>query len=490
MTSVEDGPEPPSAPDGVVLIGVLAGRALPSGTERWSSLLEANRAFLDGIDFKGDPGQVVRLPAPGDVDARSILLVGLGPAPDNEALRRAAGWAARSAAGLTTVATDLHAVGGEGATRAITEGFLLGSYRFDRYRSRPKPPPASRLVLSGAHEAQMDESETGKVVAEAVALARDLILEPAAAKAPEVLAGRFAEVATEAGATVEVLEESQIAAAGLGGLVGVGAGSTRPPRLVRIRYQPDGATGSLALVGKGITFDSGGLSIKTADQMEPMKSDMAGAAAVVATLQAVARLGLPLEVEVITPLADNLPSGSAMKPGDVLRTRNGKTIEVLNTDAEGRLVLADALALAAESEPDLVVDVATLTGAAKVALGEKVAGVWGNQPWLVDRVVAAATTAGEAVWPMPLHHEYRSLIDSEMADMKNTGGRFGGAIIAALILSEFVGDVPWAHVDIAGPARWPDDEHYQRKGASGFGVRTLVALCEALAEEGTGPTRG
>ncbi len=207
------------------------------------------------------------------------------------------------------------------------------------------------------------------MVAEAVALARDLILEPAAAKAPDVLAVRFAEVATEVGATVEVLEESQIAAAGLGGLVGVGAGSTRPPRLVRIRYRPDGATGSLALVGKGITFDSGGLSIKTAELMEPMKSDMAGAAAVVATLQAVARLGLPLGVEVITPLADNLPSGSAMKPGDVLRTRNGKTIEVLNTDAEGRLVLADALALAAESEPDLVVDVATLTGAAKVALG-------------------------------------------------------------------------------------------------------------------------
>jgi leucyl aminopeptidase len=237
-------------------------------------------------------------------------------------------------------------------------------------------------------------------------------------------------------------------------------------------------------VGKGITFDSGGLSIKTAELMEPMKSDMAGAAAVVATLQAVAKLGLPLALEVITPLADNLPSGSAMKPGDVLRIRNGKTIEVLNTDAEGRLVLADALALATESAPDLVVDVATLTGAARVALGEKVAGVWANHPWVVDRIVAAAATAGETIWPMPLHREYRALIDSDLADMKNTGGRFGGAITAALLLSEFVGDVSWAHIDIAGPARWPDDEHYQRKGASGFGVRTLVALCEGIVADG------
>jgi leucyl aminopeptidase len=466
------------------MIGVLAGRALPAGTERWSSLLDGNRAFLDGVDFRGDPGQVVRLPATDDIDTESVLLVGLGPTADNEALRRAAGWAARSAGGAVTVVTDLHTAGPEGAVRAVTEGFLLGSYRFDHYRSRPKPPPPSRLVLSGADGAQLDESEAGRVVAEAVALARDLVLEPAAAQSPDDLAARFADVATAAGASVEVLEESQIAAAGLGGLAGVGAGSTRAPRLVRIGHRPEGAVGSLALVGKGITFDSGGLSIKTAEQMEPMKSDMAGAAAVVATLQAVAKLGLPLALEVITPLADNLPSGSAMKPGDVLRTRNGKTIEVLNTDAEGRLVLADALALATESGPDLVVDVATLTGAARVALGEKVAGVWANQPWVVDRIVAAAATAGETVWPMPLHREYRALIDSDLADMKNTGGRFGGAITAALLLSEFVGDLPWAHIDIAGPARWPDDEHYQRKGASGFGVRTLVALCEGIVADG------
>jgi leucyl aminopeptidase len=466
------------------MIGVLAGRALPPGTERWFSLLDRNRAFLDGVDFRGDPGQVVRLPATDDIDTESVLLVGLGPTADNEALRRAAGWAARSAGGAATVVTDLHTAGSEGAVRAVTEGFLLGSYRFDRYRSQPKPPPPSRLVLSGADGAQLDESEAGRVVAEAVALARDLVLEPAAAQSPDDLAARFADVATAAGASVEVLEESQIAAAGLGGLAGVGAGSTRAPRLVRIGHRPDGAVGSLALVGKGITFDSGGLSIKTAEQMETMKSDMAGAAAVVATLQAVAKLGLPLALEIITPLADNLPSGSAMKPGDVLRTRNGKTIEVLNTDAEGRLVLADALALAAESAPDLVVDVATLTGAAKVALGEKVAGVWANQTWVVDRVVAAAATAGEMVWPMPLHREYRTLIDSDLADMKNTGGRFGGAITAALLLSEFVGDLSWAHIDIAGPARWPDDEHYQRKGASGFGVRTLVALCEGIVADG------
>ena len=465
-----------------VAAGVLSGRRVPGHT---APLLEALGSrldeFLDAAEFNGETGQVVRLPAPDSVAAQTVLLVGLGEEADHEVIRRAAGWAGRSTARSPTVATDLHLLGVDGAARAVAEGFLLGQYRFDPYRSQPRHTATERLVLSGASPDQIEEAGVGAVVAAAVAAARDLVLEPAAGKAPADLAQRMADLVTGLPVEVEVLDEQRIAAEGLGGVAGVGAGSTRPPRLVRMVYRPGDATAALVLVGKGITFDSGGLSIKPAVDMEAMKTDMSGAAAVVAALWAVARLGLPVRVEAIAPLADNLPSGAALKPGDVLKTRNGRTIEVLNTDAEGRLVLADGLALAVEARPDLVVDVATLTGACKIALGEKIAGVWSNQHDALERVLAAGRAAGEAFWPMPLAGDYRKLLDSDLADMKNVGGRFGGAIIAALLLAEFVGDTPWVHLDIAGPARWPDDEHYQRKGGSGFAVRTLVALCEEMS---------
>jgi leucyl aminopeptidase len=249
-----------------------------------------------------------------------------------------------------------------------------------------------------------------------------------------------------------------------------------------LRHKPRRPKAKIAFVGKGIVFDSGGLSIKPSDGMMTMKDDMAGAAAVCAAVIAIARLGIKVEVVGYAALAENMPGGGAQRPGDVLEMRNGKTIEVLNTDAEGRLVLADALALAAESKPDLIVDLATLTGACKVALGPKIAGVFAHDDVAAERVLAAARASGERAWHLPLPTDYRPMIDSDIADMKNTGtGRYGGAMAAALLLAEFVGDIPWAHVDIAGPA-WVDAaEHYIPKGGTGFGVRTLVELAESMA---------
>jgi len=237
----------------------------------------------------------------------------------------------------------------------------------------------------------------------------------------------------------------------------------------------------VVLVGKGIVFDSGGLSLKPPAAMETMKTDMSGAAAVFGAMEAIARLALPVKVVAITPLTENMPGGAALRPGDVLRARNGKTIEVLNTDAEGRLVLADGLSLAVEEEPDLIVDIATLTGACKVALGPNIGGLLGNDDDAIAAVTAAAARSGENVWTLPLEREYAPLIESPIADVKNTGGRFGGAITASLFLSNFVGDVPWVHLDIAGPARADKAEHYVPKGATGFGVRTMVALAEDMA---------
>jgi leucyl aminopeptidase len=274
-----------------------------------------------------------------------------------------------------------------------------------------------------------------------------------------------------------------LAEQGYGGILGVGRGSTHPPRLVRLAYRPEGATAHLAVVGKGITFDSGGLSLKPAEAMIGMKTDMSGAAAAVAALTAVAAIGVPINVTVYAALAENMPSGSASRPQDVLRMYGGKTVEVLNTDAEGRLVMADALVRAGEDEPDLLVDIATLTGACMVALGNRVAGLISDDAGTAARVEQAAVAAGEAVWPLPIPEEMRSKLDSQVADLANIGNRYGGALQAGAFLKEFVAEgLDWAHLDIAGPARNADSAYgYTPKGGTGFGVRTLVALAEALA---------
>ena len=412
---------------------------------------------------------------------------GLGTAK----LRRAAAAFANATGGAKSAALDLtgissFGVGTEEAVEAAIEGFWGARYRFTRYHAGDPDPLESLTIVVGSEEVGAAERglDRGRVIADATRLARDLSNEPAGALTPTQLAEVAVEVAERAGLESTILDEDAIVAARLGGLLGVAAGSVQPPRLIKLVYEPtdadahrraDGSIPTVALVGKGITFDSGGLSLKTADGMMTMKTDMSGAAVVIATLGACRALGVGVRVIGFAPTTENMPGGRAVKPGDVLEIRNGKTIEVLNTDAEGRLVLADGLSLAVEEEPDAIVDLATLTGACVVALGRKIAGLMGNDDRLLSAVHTASERAGEATWVLPLPDAYRVDIDSEIADMKNTskpGG--GGALTAGLLLQEFVSDRPWVHLDIAGPSRSEEDSGDSRKGSTGFGVRTMI----------------
>jgi leucyl aminopeptidase len=431
--------------------------------------------------FEGKPGQVFLV---GDA-----LLVGVGPAASVSAdgLRRAAGTAARAAGRAERVATTLlsAAAGVDGVTpaaaaQAVAEGFALGAYSFTAYRSDPKPNRLSRVdVVGGGGTAVRNALERGARVAEAVALARDLVNEPGGLLTAPKLAAETTKIAERTGLTITVLDEKGMAKAGIAGVLAVNRGSTIKPRFVELTYEPPAKPkATVALIGKGITFDSGGLSLKTADGMTTMKDDMGGAAAVIAAMSACADLGVKVRVRAFLPLTDNMPGGDAMRVGDVIRYRNGRTVEVLNTDAEGRLVLADALCVASDERPDAIVDVATLTGAQEVALGKRVAAVFSNHEGWAEQVLAAGERAGEPLWPLPLHETYRRDLDSKVADLKNiSGNRFAGAIVAALFLREFVADgIPWAHLDIAGPAFGDADDGELSAGATGFGVRTLLAL--------------
>lgn len=478
MIEIHAGGAAPEGSADALIVGVESDRSFDTaGTWVAESLGEWLDAYLDDADFSGKPGQVAVVPG-GDLPYRSIVFAGLGDDPDEETVRQAAGGAGRAVMRAVTVATSLHLVAGSDS--AAVEGILLGQYRFDRHLSEPKPSRTESLTLIGADDAAMDAANRGRIIASAVSLARDMVNESPNFKPPTEMAGIAEEMGTRVGLRVKVWDEVEIEAEGLGGLRGVSLGATNPPRLVEMWHEPEGAEAFLAIVGKGIVFDSGGLSIKPAAGMETMKTDMAGAAAVYGAMQAIAELGLPIKVLAIAPITENMPGGAAQRPGDVIAARNGKTIEVLNTDAEGRLVLADGLSLAAEESPDLIVDLATLTGACMIALGDKIAGLFGTVG-AAEQVDAAAEAAGERVWPLPLPSDYRKKIDSDVADMKNTGPRYGGAINAALLLKEFVGDVPWVHMDIAGPARAAETEHYVLKGGTGFGVRTLVALADAMS---------
>ncbi len=465
--------------DGLI-VGMYPGRRpAPGNTAVLKELGWARRALSDA-GFDGDRGQVAVLPGAGASLPARVAFVGLGDEVDVEVLRQAAG-AGQRALDTDSVATTLHRVPLDGAMGAALEGIGLAAYRFDTYRSSAKKRPALSVQLLGGGPPDEKAVKRAGIVVDAVSMARDLVNEPSAAKGPMTFADRVAGRAEGSGVSVEVWDADRLRGERMGGILGVGAGSDQPPCLVIMAHRPRRPRARLALVGKGITFDSGGLSLKTGTGMETMKTDMSGAAAVCAVAIAAALLELPVEVVSYAAMAENMPGGGAQRPGDVLTIRNGKTIEVLNTDAEGRLVLADALALAAEAEPDLIVDIATLTGACHVALGDKIAGLFGDDE-AVPRVAAAAETAGERVWHLPLPADYRSIIDSELADMKNTvGGRYGGAIAAALLLKEFVADRPWAHLDIAGPARAEKAEHYIPRGGTGFGVRTLLDLVEGLS---------
>jgi leucyl aminopeptidase len=454
------------APAGAVrLVGVIAGEPTDE--------VPLTAATRERLGFDGALGKVML--AAGDDE--SVALVGLGEVAGVDELRRAMGSAARALPAAVDVSTTLHRLDIEGALEAVVDGYLSGSYRFDAYRSA-SPGGRGRLVLVGP-----EPEGLGEVVSTmaAVGQARDWVNRPPRDKAPADLAPEMGAYLEAAGFETEIWDEDRIRAERLGGLMGVASGSDRPPRLLVGRRA--GAGPHLALVGKGIVFDSGGLSIKTAEGMESMKVDMAGGAAVVAAAGAIGRAGLDVATTVLVPLTDNMPGGGAQKPGDVVRIRNGKTIEVLNTDAEGRLVLADAISLAVEEEPDLIVDAATLTGAARAALGPHIGAVFAPDDGVRQGCLAAAERAGERLWPFPLPADHRSLIDSTVADMKNTGGKYGGAIAAALLLAEFVDGLPWVHLDIAGPAWLLEDGPLGPRGGSGFGVRTLVEIARDLASD-------
>ncbi|MDQ6910250.1 MAG: leucyl aminopeptidase [Actinomycetota bacterium] len=465
-------------PDGVPVLGVPVFEGDPLQAVPGSGA-ELDGDYLAARAFRGSVGEALAVPAD---DRTTIVAIGMGPRQgmSAETLRRSTAAFVRATWHDAEATTTILAAVPEGidpaeAGQSVAEGGALAAYGFTRYKGSPKPCRLETLTFVGKGAKARRGLERGARIAAAVAMARDLVNEPAGAMTPARLADVASELAARDGLDLTIWDETRIAKERLGGLLGVAAGSDEAPRLIELVYDPPGARATVALVGKGITFDSGGLSIKTAEGMESMKTDMSGAAAVLAAMSTLRTLAPKVKVIAIVPATENMPGGRATKPGDVLTIRNGKTVEVLNTDAEGRLVLADGLSLAVEAGVDAIIDVATLTGACVIALGRKVAGLMGNNEAWTDQVRAAAARAGEAVWPLPLPDDYRKSIESDIADVRNIStDRYGGALTAGLFLKEFVGDVPWAHLDIAGPARSDSEDGYVHKGGTGMGVRTLV----------------
>jgi leucyl aminopeptidase len=397
---------------------------------------------------------------------QKVVFIGISKAGDSEAWRRAAATAVRRLKKVKRVAF----AGGD--LRAMAEGALVGSFSVETYKTHNHGSAIEHVSFVGGERNALRE---GTIIGESINWARALINEPSNRKPPREIAERAREMAATVGLAVDVLEEREIRDLKMGALLGVSQGSDEPPRVIVLRYMGDSSTSKvLAYVGKGITFDSGGISLKSADGMEKMKYDMAGGATVMGALRTLALFGARLNCIAVVPLAENMPGGRAQRPGDVVQSMSGKTIEIINTDAEGRLILADGLAYARKLGATHIVDIATLTGAARIALGPYRVGVMGNHQPFTDLFLAAAKRADEKMWQMPLDDEYRDLIKSTVADVANSGGRFAGMITAAKFLQEFVGDVPWVHIDIAGIA-WNDEEKpYLPKGPSGIALRTLV----------------
>jgi len=441
---------------------------------------------LQSVGAGGKAGEVSIIPAPAGIKATSVVGVGLGDRrrdASGEQLRRAFGNAVRAAAGKRKIALALPD-DDEATLESVAIAARLAAYSFGEFKSEPASPVRS-IAICAANSQTRQVVERAEIVGDAVAYTRDLINTPPNALAPADLAQAAKDAVVDLPVKVKVWDEKALETDGCGGILGVGKGSSRPPRLVRMSYAPRGATAHLALVGKGVTFDTGGISIKPAAAMDEMKADMSGAAAVIGAMRAIAALGLPIKVTGWVPAAENMPSGTAQRPGDVLTTYTGTTVEVLNTDAEGRLILADALGMAVEESPDLVVDIATLTGAQRIALGARTAGVMANNDDARARVVAAATTAGEAMWPMPLPEDLRASLDSATADIANIGDRLGGMLSAGVFLAEFIPEgQPWVHIDVAGPAYNEKSAYgYTPKGGTGAGVRAFVALAEEMSAE-------
>jgi leucyl aminopeptidase len=486
------------------LAGYLAG---PDGRARGVAgaagpiVVPVQGAESAGIDsYLGAPAAdvIARCEATGNAGDLTSAVIGAGGGPgpflflglgdgSPAAMRKAGAAVGRRVAPGRTLITSALLGQPAAAVHAFTVGLLLASYRFSLARSdaaQAETPGEVRLLLDGP-DGHPDAVAAARTVAGAVALARDLTNTPSARKTPAWLAAQAVAVAAGAGLTARVWDADELAAQGFGGLIAVGQGSASPPRLIELGYAPAGAQEHIAVVGKGITFDSGGLSLKPADGMKQMKTDMAGGAAVIAAMSALGRLGVTSRVTGLVAAAENMPSGSAQRPGDVITHFGGRTVEVLNTDAEGRLVLADALAYAdAVLQPDIMVDIATLTGAARVALGTHLAALYASDDRVARGLLAAADASGDALWRMPLVDDYRDALDSPVADLANVphGNRArAGSIDAALFLREFTGGRAWAHLDIAGAARSSSDEGENTKGGTGYGTRLLLAWLAAAS---------
>ncbi|MFO0910212.1 MAG: leucyl aminopeptidase [Isosphaeraceae bacterium] len=445
------------------------------------------RSFVESLlargEISGSPGELTPIHDPEGLKARTLLLFGLGkkatfgPGPAfaaGVALTRKLTSRARASVSVALPEGEPDA----DRDRAFVEGLVVGTRGADLLKTQPDRHPIERLVLVSAEPGHAESVRKGVIVGESVNLARELANTPPAAKTPTKLAARAREAAIACGLGIEIWDEARLHDERFGGLLGVAAGSAEPPAFVILNYAHGGDAPWLALVGKGVTFDSGGLSLKPSASMEDMKADMTGAAVVLSTMAAIARLQIPVNVRGYLPLTENMTGGHAMKLGDVLTMRNGTTVEILNTDAEGRLILADALSYAAESQPARILDLATLTGACVVALGTKVAGLFSNEAAFAGALVEASARTGERLWQLPLDDDYRDALKSQIADLKNVGGKWGGAITAAKFLQNFVGEIPWVHLDIAGPA-WSESEGATRDaGATGCYVRTLVRLIE------------
>ena len=478
---------PAQAEVDVLVVGLHKGEDGPflaPGAESVESAFSELSSTLATMGATGAAGTVTSIPAMARVSAKIIVAVGLGEPNESglsaETLRRAAGSAVRTAAGKNSIG---FAINGDG--EAVSLGALLGAYQFEGYQTdrADHKAPVSEIILFGT------TADTDRVtaLADGVAATRDWSNIPGNLLPPAEFADQVGQRATAAGLGVEVLDEAALTEGGYGGILAVGMGSSRPPRLVRLTWRPEGATKHVALVGKGITFDTGGISIKPAQGMWDMKGDMAGAAAVAGAMLSIAAIGTPVNVTAYLALAENMPSSTAYRPGDVITAYGGKTIEVLNTDAEGRMVMSDALVRAAEDEPDALYDVATLTGGQVMALGKRIAGVMGTDDETA-RVKRISESVGEQAWPMPMPEEIRKVMTSPIADVQQcaTGlERSGHMLQGGIFLSHFVPkDLPWAHIDIAGPAAHGGESYgYIVKGATGFAARTLVALAEDHAAQ-------
>jgi leucyl aminopeptidase len=447
-------------------------------------------------EIKGKLSEVTIIHSLGKLSAARVVIAGLGKQPElsQDKVRGVVAETCRllREKGVDSIATAAQGAGTAGislesAAQAVTEGALLGVYSFRRHITKEAEyGEIKELTIVEPDETKLPLLEQacykGRVLAEATNLARDMVNEPANYMTPSHMAETANRLAETHGLELNILEQEQMHELGMGALLGVTQGSRQPPKFIVLHYRgSDSNEIDIALIGKGITFDSGGISIKPSEGMGEMKGDMAGGAAVIAAMSAIAQLKPKINITAVIPAAENLPSDNALKPGDVLTAMNGKTIEIISTDAEGRLILADALGYAKKLDAKHLVDVATLTGACVVALGNVCSGVFGNNQELVDKVIAAGAEAGEHIWQMPMYEEYKEQNKSDVADIKNVGGRYGGAITAAQFLAEFVSDTPWVHLDIAGTNLSEKERAYLVKGATGVPVRTLVNLVLALA---------